>query len=171
MIFSHSLLFQPPSLRRYLSLLRVAAASADVGQAQRLLTRMLDNDVTPTSRHFHTILRCCIRSNRLLDRGCDPAKRTSDIDARLRVAHSALRSMQALRIPVVPMTVDLLLQAHTCVRRIDQALRVLDETYSSLALHPTPRAFELMLTLAERICCPTLASDLLQRMAGMHHRS
>lgn len=110
-----------PDHYTFLSLLRVAAAAADVGHAQRLLSRMLDSVAPPTSHHFHAMLRSCIRSNRLLGYR-DPAQCTVKMVATLRVASSALPSMQALGIPVEPMTTDLLLQAHSCVPRNDLAL-------------------------------------------------
>ena len=113
-----------PDQYTYLSLLRLSAAAADTGQSQRLLTRMLETDLLPAASHFHTLLRSCIRSLKFIGprerdepRG---GRRDAEIDSTLQLALSVPPSMEAMGLEVRPGTIDMVLQAHTRIRRVAQ---------------------------------------------------
>lgn len=152
-----------PDAHTYMGLLRVAAGAADVRRAQSLLTRMLDLDLTPTADHFHTLLRACVRAQRL--------RPNQSSEGHLRVALTVLPSMEALEVPIGAATIDLILKAYTDAHRIYRSVEILDHMYDAYGLAPAERSFGLALRMAARLRRPQLAADILERMQarGQQH--
>eukprot|EP00316_Scyphosphaera_apsteinii_P019930 CAMPEP_0119307358 /NCGR_PEP_ID=MMETSP1333-20130426/7886_1 /TAXON_ID=418940 /ORGANISM="Scyphosphaera apsteinii, Strain RCC1455" /LENGTH=627 /DNA_ID=CAMNT_0007310891 /DNA_START=39 /DNA_END=1922 /DNA_ORIENTATION=+ len=147
--------FAPDGLT-YQALLRVYAAAADVPGAQRVLTRMLDEDVPPTAAHFHHLLRACTRAQQFGD--------TSEMERNLQVASSVVPSMQALGMPVDAKTCELLVDAYARANRIHRAFELLETLPSRFQLQPSLRAHECVLKMAQRIHRADVAAQVIAKM-------
>jgi pentatricopeptide repeat protein len=132
-----------PDADTYVALLRAHAGAGDARGAQRTLTRMLDSGLRPVPAHFHQLLGCCLRAQRL-----QPLTQQAE---HLAIAMSVPPSMAAAGVPVDTHALDLVIGVHAAGRRLFTTLELLETLHSSYGLPHSGHAHEYALTMCDRI--------------------
>lgn len=132
-----------PDADTYVALLRAHAGAGDARGAQRTLTRMLDSGLRPVSAHFHQLLSCCLRAQRLL-----PLSQQAE---HLAIALSVPPSMAAAGVPVDTHALDLVIGVHAAGLRLFTTLELLETLHASHGVRHSGHAHEYALTMCDRI--------------------
>mmetsp|Transcript_7653 Transcript_7653/g.23893 ORF Transcript_7653/g.23893 Transcript_7653/m.23893 type:complete len:581 (+) Transcript_7653:3-1745(+) len=132
-----------PDADTYVALLRAHAGAGDARGAQRTLTRMLDSGVDPVAAHFHQLLTCCMRAQRLL-----PLDRQTE---HLQIAMSVPPSMEAAGIPVDTHALDLVIGVHAAGLRLYTTLELLETLHAEYNLPHSGRAHQYALAMCDKI--------------------